>query len=683
MSADSTAGELVEEPAPEGSGPDRVGSTATDSEEKNAEAAASSEPVEVEESSDSAEPESGLEPEASTEPQAPVELDAPAELEAPAKLEAPAELEAPTEPAAPAQQAEPTAPVEPTVPAEPTVPELTPPAEPTLPDSTPPAEPTRPEATPPPEPAAETTTTLAPPSLSPAKARERLRAHRLADPNGYLLLLVEAAQLAAPAGVEPHVWVTLSRPIVVEFTSIELEHEQLTQLLGSVFGEHDGLEGETLARARLMRMLGLAVNAGLSVSPAPAQVSVAQLDASGHGMSARYLPDGTIELFEVQHEERARPYLRYEILFGIYDNLSLSDERATLTGASRFARFPIEINGWRLSKGLEAGLGFDGAKPHASSRTAPVMLGGEQGQQVGVASNYAADTPAILSLQTRGVLTELVELEGMRPGFRALVDVDLPKDLGQHQVLRGEDYDAVLEAVRQAHEALPKVPLTPSGGLPPPPPSEPGMGASGLVYAGIVVACVALFALGPRLLNGPWKSLAPRAGADDPRAQLQCSTAQPNGCMQLAQLELERGGKGSLERARERFTTACERMPEACAQRDALGDALLAGQRWEGEFSCGGEPYHAVFDVAADDNHEARFMFWVGRSVYVAQLGLELERNWLTSEFLGWEGAAPQGLSFGEPHIQGEVSRASFVGELPLEGCGSIELGLRSGALPN
>ena len=290
-------------------------------------------------------------------------------------------------------------------------------------------------------------------TLDPAQARLKLREYQLADPNGYLLLLVEIARLADPNRTS--ISFTLGRPLVVEFESIELELDALEHLLGGVFRSRSGLRGEELRHARVMRLLGLALNAALALEPE--QVSIGWLQDSGMGAGLRFVPSGESERVHMMGEESMRPRARFEVHFGPLANLSFSDERELIERHCSFAPFPVDVDGQVISRGLRAGLDHDGAE--RLGHTPPELVSLSEVTRLGLANNCNTEAPPVLLLLTRGVLSETLELEGLRPGFRAIVDIDARKDLAQAKVLRDPQFDAMLAAVRRAHDKLPPAPV--------------------------------------------------------------------------------------------------------------------------------------------------------------------------------------------------------------------------------
>ena len=119
-------------------------------------------------------------------------------------------------------------------------------------------------------------------------------------------------------------------------------------------------------------------------------------------------------------------------------------EVALIRSRCRYASFPVNLYGQPMSAGPRRAL--------LGLRTDRIRL--DDGRVIGIAGIRPKGEPGQLMLLTRGVWSETVELEGTQPGFLAIVDVDLRKDLSQRGVLRGEGYDAVLRAVMRAHAAF-------------------------------------------------------------------------------------------------------------------------------------------------------------------------------------------------------------------------------------
>lgn len=521
-------------------------------------------------------------------------------------------------------------------------------------------------------------------TLDPIRAREKLHTYQLADPNGYLLLLVEAACLAAPGERKPEVRFTLGRTLVCEFLSLELSEVELQQLLGGVFRKLEGLEGEALARARTLRLLGLALNAALTLPIEHATVEFVEPNGQSHG--ARFMPSGDCEPIAFTHASASRGRVCFRLRFSALENLSMRDERELLEQRCCYAPFLVEVGGERIDQGMGAGLDYGGATPHAESTIVPVRL---EGEQIGIASKRTPDRPALLLLVTRGVLSTPIELEGMYPGFRALVYADLRKDLAQAKVVRDERYEALLGAVADVHDQLPDIELARPWELSAQASDQQGNQWYVLIaLLTVVFVALALWLMvrreRPPSLERVFDS--PRADALDPRAQLSCEPDEPKACIERAQYGLELGTPESVAEARSLLDTACEVEREACRMLRTLKEGpFVIGQRWRGSLNCDGVQLPAVLDVAKDTTMEGLLRYRLDGVMYVVWVSLNTERGRLSTQRRRW--VAPPSMrkeGGGQPNLEGRFASPTRIsGKITNQNCSTFALELESGALPD
>jgi hypothetical protein len=136
----------------------------------------------------------------------------------------------------------------------------------------------------------------------------------------------------------------------------------------------------------------------------------------------------------------------------------MSPEEALIRSHCRFSPVPIFIGDEQMSQGLRFALHVpveanDLRFSPRIRRATKVIV---DGAPVGYAGmRYAGKQAAVVHILTNGVLAERFELgdssRRAAPDFGAIVDVDLPKDLGQAKVLRGPEYTQVLDAIWAAH----------------------------------------------------------------------------------------------------------------------------------------------------------------------------------------------------------------------------------------
>jgi hypothetical protein len=273
-------------------------------------------------------------------------------------------------------------------------------------------------------------------TIDPATALRKLREHQLADPHDYVLLLVEAACIAGDS--ETGVHIQTGAMTTVEFGGVTIEPESLRELFTAVLGGLRGLEGDALRHRRVLQLLGLAANNALALKPLV--ITIDARDASGKIWRLRMDASG---------EQILEPGLALEhstVRFSLHGGGMLEGWRATVEREHVFERcrlssFPIHLGSDRVSQGPDSGMRRSRDLP------IPVRLAG---LPIGLAG-HAKDlkTPASCWIVNRGVVMETVELAGPA-GIVSVVEVDLPTDLSRQQLLHGPEFDAVMDAIRDA-----------------------------------------------------------------------------------------------------------------------------------------------------------------------------------------------------------------------------------------
>lgn len=279
-------------------------------------------------------------------------------------------------------------------------------------------------------------------TLDPRAAQRKLRAHQLSNPLAYVLLLVEAAHLG---GSDAAIAFELGLTTKVGFAGPCLSEAELVDLFGAVFGRRDALPPEQRARAEFVRALGLAANAALAAGAR--HVRVFNVDDEGRTRGVSLTTDEPPRTLDAGPEGPPGRTV-FEFHDSVLELARAARERELLAERCRYASVPITVDGERIDEGIEAAF--------ASFRrieTAEIALG-EFGRH-GAAAHRPMAEPARALILTRGVIAESIELDGCRPGFLAVVDVDLRKDLSQRRVVRDASFEAVLAAIEQAHAQLP------------------------------------------------------------------------------------------------------------------------------------------------------------------------------------------------------------------------------------
>jgi hypothetical protein len=287
-------------------------------------------------------------------------------------------------------------------------------------------------------------------SIDAAQARKKLRDYLLADAHAYVLLLIEAAVLG---GAEPVRVKIDGGALELELGPITFAREELEELFAAVFVDLSGSEAPERRRRRALQKLAYACNAALRL-----ELQAIVIDSGAWRL--RLTP--ARELGEL--EELAQPVegTRVRIEHGMLARVTAGELREVelIRSHCRFAPMPIDLDEERISGGLvnalHTQLGPDDLSfsPRAR-RVTEIELAGEV---VGLAGlRYSGKLPAEVTILTNGVLAETFELGLERPAapdFAAIINVDLPKDLGQNKLLRGPEFDAVMAAIWAVHDRI-------------------------------------------------------------------------------------------------------------------------------------------------------------------------------------------------------------------------------------
>jgi hypothetical protein len=280
-------------------------------------------------------------------------------------------------------------------------------------------------------------------TLDPGKARQKLREYQLVDPLGYVLLLVEAAHIAS---TQPSIDVQVGPTTSASFQGVTLPDEQLRNLFSAVFRHSEQLVGEELVRVRVLQLLAIAANAALAAGAK--RVELTNTDSDRRVRSLTIGADDETRLELLESEDASEPgHTVFRFVRSALDFSDAGSERALLKRHCELASMPILVDGTRMDAGQQAAFaGFREVETTA--------IGVDEHGIVGVGARVGS-SPARAMILTRSVLAEVIDLEECKPGFVAVVDVDLRKDLSQRQVLRDAEFEAVLAAIVRAEARLP------------------------------------------------------------------------------------------------------------------------------------------------------------------------------------------------------------------------------------
>ncbi|MFO7561368.1 MAG: hypothetical protein R6X02_01890 [Enhygromyxa sp.] len=272
-------------------------------------------------------------------------------------------------------------------------------------------------------------------TLDPSKAREKLRAYQLVDPHAYILLLVETASIARASAID----ISCGRTSIAEFAGVSLTQTQLENVFTSVFLDTAEHSGEALAAARIQQLLGVAANAALSLGPE--RIEIDNVDAEGRRNRMTVMSDGS---YACERVGKGSPGRTRFVVSDPRETDRDDREVALIRERCQYASFTVNLYGRRMSHGPRRAL--------LGLRTERIRL--DDGTIIGLAGRRPEPQPGKLLLVTRGVLSETITLDDAKPGFVAVAEADLRKDLSQQGVLRGEGFDAVIRAVMRANRLV-------------------------------------------------------------------------------------------------------------------------------------------------------------------------------------------------------------------------------------
>lgn len=275
------------------------------------------------------------------------------------------------------------------------------------------------------------------------QARLRLREHRLADAHAWVLLLVEAASLAGSPTIHFQLG---ARQSSARFIGPALDADRFAQLFAAAFVDPERLEESQRVGMRVLAKLAIATNAALSLDCSA--VIIEGTTRTGEQRRLTIAPDKPIAI--ETGEAKAGNEIRFMLDSEGRNTERANAELALLQQRCRWAKLKIDIDGVSINETRAAALG-------PGSR---MIIGDPRAKHSGLARLGHAGVPGRLLLLTNGVLAETLPLPEAPTDFLALMDIDLRKDLAQSRVIRDENFDQMMSAVRGAWERLGRRPAT-------------------------------------------------------------------------------------------------------------------------------------------------------------------------------------------------------------------------------
>jgi hypothetical protein len=278
-------------------------------------------------------------------------------------------------------------------------------------------------------------------TLDPRKAREKLAAHQLAEPERYVLLLVEAAHLL-PNCMD--VAFTISRGFTrVVFGGVELRGDELQSCFDALFIDVAGLEPERARRIRGRQRLALALNSALGLRNARVEmVSSIAGDAFVHVI----LDAGA----RVQTHTESAISRTSKLVVDVYAATRRRKLRDLLRRDARHATLPVYLDRVRIDEDPAAAL------------VAPVDLRDAKGQIVGRAGWCAAQArqpSGSVELVDNGIVVESYAEPELPSGMLVLLDADdLQRDISYAKLQRDEAFSQRVAVVATSCDALSQPP---------------------------------------------------------------------------------------------------------------------------------------------------------------------------------------------------------------------------------
>lgn len=281
-------------------------------------------------------------------------------------------------------------------------------------------------------------------TLALEQARDKLAARRLADPQAFVLFLVEAAHLLP--GCRGVTFEIGARGSTVVLDGVALTRARARSPLDALF---DGADVDEPG----VRPLAVAINAMLGLDHRGLSLD---LSTSEGGVVHVELPPTGPPTVTEEDRGRASPSL----ILRVHEQppgrawLTMANPEVVDAGARRrellrtrckHASIPVQVDGARIDRGPRLEGGSELVEVHEGERL--VARGGWPEE--------AYDQPARALLLANGVIVESVVCPSWRRGFVALVEAgDLRRDVSRTSFVRDESFQDRLAAIRRAHQEV-------------------------------------------------------------------------------------------------------------------------------------------------------------------------------------------------------------------------------------
>jgi hypothetical protein len=277
-------------------------------------------------------------------------------------------------------------------------------------------------------------------TLDPRKAREKLAAHQLAEPERYLLFLDEAAHLLSGCTA---VAFTIRRGTMrAVFEGVVLRGIELHGCFNALFVDATSLEPEAARRVLGCQRLALALNTALRLPNR--RVEMVSTIAGEGSVRAMFDADGRVRTDETPSTSRASA-----LVVEVHSEMQLRAQLSLLRRDARYATIPVHLNGIRIDHGPSADL------------LTPVEVPDLAGQTIGWAGWCAVQASRGSGghvFVANGVVVETASVPNLPVGLLAVLDASgLQRDISYTKLQRDDVYlqrVMAVEAIALRSEAL-------------------------------------------------------------------------------------------------------------------------------------------------------------------------------------------------------------------------------------
>jgi hypothetical protein len=319
-------------------------------------------------------------------------------------------------------------------------------------------------------------------TLDPRKAREKLAAYQLAEPDRFVLLMVEAAHLLH--GCKGVAFTIDTRSTKVVFEGVELRAGDLHGCFDALFIDVASLDPERARQMRGRQRLALALNAALGLPNG--RVEMTSRIRGEDSVHAELDVEGRVHI-----REQPSTAATSELVVEVHRAPRWHKQRDLLRLEARYATVPVRVDGVRIDDDPSTNL------------VAPVEICDAAGQVVGRAGWCAAQatrTSGSIGFVANGVVLE-EHLESTLPaGLFALLDAsDLQRDISQTQIRRDAVHQQRVEAALAIGKTI--APPLPTLGPQPTDPAEHVMGVFSFLVGIVLLVGAFRWTLGLWLLG--------------------------------------------------------------------------------------------------------------------------------------------------------------------------------------